>query len=313
MASLARSFLFPCARRSLVRPRAVVVVESRATSATRFFTSSFRVRGAAQATSKPAKPIPRVSNPKTPSAAAPPTAAAPKATTITPSRYAFIKHLATKPTPTVLYEAPSHFWFYFGCWTSGLTLISWTVLTGPTVVNQPEGIPKWVGVVYGVAYVLIGCMGFYLIGKTPHIVKSIRVLPAAPVAAGPRLEVSVKRMMPLLSPKVVTASLDKVALKSRFSLPDEYVPELKRLEHRRKEEARRAELRRLDLTRLMTLPFRQVGRGFVNMFRGVKSAWTDMGLGHIRVDGKVFKVDVMRGFSHDGFRTLERLVKIGWK
>ncbi|KAM4060235.1 hypothetical protein HRG_002162 [Hirsutella rhossiliensis] len=312
MASLARRLLFPCGRQSFLRPRPRLqaAVEPQATSATRFFTTSLRLRAAAP---KSAKPLPRVSKAKAP-AASPAPAAAQQATTLAPSRYAFIKHLATKPTPTLLYEAPSHFWFYFGCWTSGLTLISWTVFTGPTVVNQPEGVPKWVGVVYGVAYVLLGCMGFYLISKTPNIVGSIRVLPAASGAAsGPVLEVSVKRMMPLLAPKVMTASLDKVALKSRFSLPDEYVPELKRLEHQRTEKARRAELRRIDVANLLTMPFRRMGRGLVNMFRGVKAAWTDLGLGLIRVDGKEFKVDVMRGFSHDGFRTLERLVKIGWK
>ncbi|EQL00998.1 hypothetical protein G6O67_003143 [Ophiocordyceps sinensis] len=316
MASLARSFLFPCGRQSLLRPRLQAAVESRTTSAARLFTTSLRFRAAAQVAPKTAKPLPRVSKVKAPSPAPPPpAAAAPQTATLAPSRYAFIKHLATKQTPTLLYEAPSHFWFYFGCWTSGLSLIGWTMLTGPTVVNQPEGVPKWVGVVYGVSYVLLGCMGFFLISKTPNIVGSIRVLPASPSAAatGPLLEVSVKRMMPLLAPKVVTASLDKVALKSRFSLPDEYVPELKRLEHERKEKARRAAARKVDMTHILTLPFRRVGRGILGMFRGVKSAWTDMGLGHIRIDGNEFKVDVMRGFSHDGFRTLERLVRIGWK
>ena len=48
-------------------------------------------------------------------------------------------------------------------------------------------------------------------------------------------------------------------------------------------------------------------------FAGVRSAWTDMGFGVIKVDGKDYKVDVTKGFAHDGFRTLERVVTIGWK
>jgi len=50
-----------------------------------------------------------------------------------------------------------------------------------------------------------------------------------------------------------------------------------------------------------------------NMFRGVRAAWTDMGFGVITVDGKDYKVDVTKGFAHDGFRTLERIVTVGPK
>lgn len=154
-------------------------------------------------------------------------------------------------------------------------------------------------------------MGFYLLSKTPNIVSTIRVLP--PVAgAQPQLEVTVKRMLPVLKPKTVTATLDNVALKSRFSLPEEFVPELKRLEQRMKEEKQREALRKFDMEHLLTMPFRRVGRAFANMFRGVRSAWTDMGFGVLRVDGKEYKVDVTKGFAHDGFRTLEQIVSVGY-
>lgn len=233
----------------------------------------------------------------------------PRAATIAPSRYAFIKNLTSKQTPTMLYEAPSHFWFYFGCWSSGIAILSWTVLTGPTVIQQPEGIPQWVGIVFGASYVLLGAMGFYLISKTPNIVSTIRILPEA---RGPQLQLTVKRMVPLLKPKVITTSLENVSLKSRLSLPEEYVPELKRLEKLRDEEQRKA-LHQFDMQHLLTMPFRRLGRALTNMFRGVRSAWTDMGFGAIKVDGKLYKVDVTKGFAHDGFKTLERIVQIGFK
>ncbi|POR33496.1 Uncharacterized protein TPAR_06307 [Tolypocladium paradoxum] len=316
MASFSRGLRLPC-RRALLSPRSFTLPEqaiSSSSCASRFFTTSLRFRAVQAAPKTAKKPL----RPQSANAKAPPAAQ------VAPSRYAFIKSLAAKQTPTVLYEAPSHFWFYFGCWSSGLSIIAWTVLTGPTVVQQPEGIPQWVGVVFGASYVLLGAMGFYLISKTPNIVSSIRVLPpSAAAAAGrtlagpgstfasPQLEVTVKRMVPLLSPKVVTASLDSVALKSRFSLPDECVPELKRLEQKRDEEARRAKLRKFDMEHLLTMPVRRLGRAFANMFRGVRAAWTDMGYGIIRVDGKEYKVDVTKGFAHDGFRTLERIVTIG--
>ncbi|KAL6403973.1 hypothetical protein AUP68_13349 [Ilyonectria robusta] len=305
MAGFVRGFCLPG-----IRPFAARTEFAAARS--RFFTTSLRLR-AAEPTLKATR------------APAPPRHAAQNvAASVGLSRYAFMKNLATKSSPTILYEGPSHFWFYFGCWSSGITILSWTALTAPTAMTQPEGVPKWVGYVFGAAYLLLGSMGMYLITKTPNIVSRIRVLPAqaaklAPTAAGSafsagpaplHMEVTVKRMVPLLEPKVITTTLDKVTLASRFSLPEEFVPELKRLEIKRAEEAKRKALRKFDMEHLLTVPFRQVGRGFLGMFNGIKSAWTDMGYGVIKVDGKHYKVDVTKGFAHDGFRTLEKLVDI---
>ncbi|KOS17926.1 hypothetical protein ESCO_002403 [Escovopsis weberi] len=281
----------------------------------RLFTASSLSRATTpsrpQARETPKSPPPSTST-STSTSSSPPAA---------PSRYAFIKSLASRPSPTVLYEAPSHFWFYLGCWSSGLSILSWTVLTGPTVISQPDGIPQWVGLVFGASYAILGSMGFNILSKTPNIVSSIRLLPppppppqaiargsaaaAAPPAAAPAIEIKVKRMLPLLEPRTVTAPLDKVSLKSRFSLPPELVPELRRMQ------ARDAALRRSDMQHLLTMPFRRLARAVVGFFRGVRAAWTGMGYGVIRIDGKEYKVDVTGGYAHDGFQTLERIVSVG--
>ncbi|UPK90051.1 hypothetical protein LCI18_000986 [Fusarium solani-melongenae] len=302
MASLARGFCLP-GLRPLLAPRAAESALLRS----RLFTTSLR---------RAAQPAMKASRPAKTAAAAP-------ASAVAPSQYALIKSLATKPTPTILYEGPSHFWFYFGCWTSGVSLLTWTALTAKTAVNQPEGVPQWVGYTFGASYLLLVSMGFYLIAKTPNIVGRIRILPAqaaklapvagSPVSVGPapiQMEVTVKRMLPFLKPKVITAPLDRVWLKSRFSLPGEYVPELKRLEMERAAEVKREALRKFDMEHLFTMPFRRIGRAVSAMFNGVKSAWTDMGFGIIRVNGKDYKVDVTQGFAHDGFRTLEKILEI---
>ncbi|EFY85308.1 hypothetical protein J3458_007107 [Metarhizium acridum] len=301
MASFSRGIaLLPLPLRALPRPAHPV-------GPLRFFTTSpLRLRAPPSAS-----PSVKVEK-KLPSKPSPPRGSP---TTAAPSRYAFIKSLSSKQTPTVLYEAPSHFWFYFGCWSSGISILAWTALTGPTVVKQPDGTPQWVGYVFGASYVLLGAMGFYLLSKTPNIVSTIRVLPPAVSAAGaahPRLEVTVKRMLPVLKPRAITASLENVCLKSRFSLPEEYVPQLKRLELKMREEEQRQALRKFDMEHLLTMPFRRLGRAFANMFRGVRSAWTDMGFGVLRVDGKEYKVDVTKGFAHDGFKTLEQIVAVGY-
>ncbi|KAL6869986.1 hypothetical protein ACO1O0_001321 [Amphichorda felina] len=305
-------------RPQLLRPRPILSELSHPQS--RFSTASLRLRAAA--------PKANVNIKTTPSTIRPPKAAPQQQQQQQQSSYALIKSLATKPTPTVLYEGPSNFWFYFGCWSSGLSILTWTALTGPWVIFHPEGtegVPDWVTWVNGSSYVLLAAMGFYLISKTPNIVKSIRVLPSAVSRAAPttfaaaapatttpslQVEVTVHRMMPLARPKVLTADLDRVSLKSRLSLPGEHVPDLRRDEARRLEEARKRELRRFDMEHLMTMPFRKLGRGLTGMFHGVRAAWTDMGFGVIRVDGKEYKVNVTKGFAHDGFRTLERIVPI---
>ncbi|KAM0251089.1 hypothetical protein ACHAQJ_008371 [Trichoderma viride] len=318
MASFARGFRLISCPRATFAPRPILL--DIPSTQSRFFTTSFRLRASAKP--KPQPKLPKDIKPRpTASQTSPPP---PPSASLAPSRYAFIKSLASKTTPTLLYEAPSHFWFYFGCWSSGLTIITWTVLTGPTAVQQPEGIPQWVGYTFGASYVLLGAMGFYLISKTPNIVSSIRLLPPVQTVGQtatrpgiastvPQLEVKVKRMFPMLSPKVITTPLDNVAMKTRFSLPSEYVPELRRVELQLEEEARKRALWKFDTEHLFTMPFRRIGRTFQNLFQGVRAAWTDVGYGIIKVDGKQYKVDVTKGYAHDGFRTLERVVNIGWK
>ncbi|KAK1249996.1 hypothetical protein MKX08_009999 [Trichoderma sp. CBMAI-0020] len=318
MASFARGFRLVHCPWATLTPRTLLPDVSSAQS--RFFTTSLRLRASTAPKSQPKLRKDAIPKPTASQSSSSPLPSASAA----PSRYAFVKNLASKPTPTLLYEAPSHFWFYFGCWSSGLTIITWTVMTGPTAVQQPEGVPVWVGYTLGASYALLGAMGFYLLSKTPNIVSSIRVLPPVQAAgqttarpgiasAVPQLEVKVKRMLPILNPKVITTPLDNVALKTRFSLPSEYVPELRRMEKQLEEEARKRALWKFDTEHLLTMPFRRIGRAFKNMFNGVRAAWTDVGYGIIKVDGKQYKVDVTRGYAHDGFRTLERIVNIGFK
>lgn len=233
---------------------------------------------------------------------------------MSPSRYAFIKALATKPTPTLLYEAPSHFWFYFGCWSSAIFMLGWTAVTAAPVLHMPDGTAAWVSYPLIFAYVLFIAMAGYLISRTPNIVGSIRLVPRpGPARTGtsyppPQMEISVKRMVPFMRPKVLRADLEKVALQSRFSLPNEYVPELRRVERRREAEAAERALRRADMDRLLTMPFRRMGRSLAQIFGGMKSALTGSGFGEIKVDGKIYKVDVTRGYAHDRFKTLERVL-----
>lgn len=302
MASFSRGLFLPGLRQSF---SSRAILPELPVFKSRFFSTGTRLCAAApKAPKSPASRVPKPTLSKT---------------GIAPSRYAFIKSLATKPTPTMLYEAPSHFWFYFGCWSSGLFLLGWTALTARTTMDQPEGVAPWVGYVFGFCYVLLVAMAFFLLSKTPNVVQTIRLVPrqAAASATGAsstvngqaQLEVTVKSMVPFMRSKVVTADLDKVAMQSRFSLPEEFVPELKRLELKRQQEEAKKALWKFDMEHILTMPFRRVGRVIRRIFVGMRSAWTDMGFGVIEVNGKAYKVDVTEGYAHDGFRTLEKLVQ----
>ncbi|PFH60000.1 hypothetical protein XA68_11583 [Ophiocordyceps unilateralis] len=255
MAGLSRGLAFLC-RPSLLRPQSTMLwprVKGPA-SASRFSTSPL---GRARST----KPVERDVMAQAMQSS---------------SRYAFLTKLAAKPSPTVLYQAPSHFWFYFTCWSTGLTLIGWSAVTAPTVLDQPEGVPKFTKRVYAVTYIILCAMGFWLIAKTPNVISSIRLLPstaaptpgASPIAAVTaklQLELTVKRMLPLFSPKVIKTGIDKVSLQTRPSRSLRHIPEAKRLQMERYEAARRAALRKFDMDHLMTMPFRRIGRGFVSL------------------------------------------------
>ena len=327
MASLTKGLFYPPIR-PLIRPQHILsqLSSSQLPSAQpRLFTTSF-LRLAVQPATKTSQTS-KSSNPspQTAGRAAPPSQ----------SSYGLVKNLAAKPSPTTLYEGASPFWFYFGCWSTGLPILAWTALTNPGVIAQPLGTPDWITYVIDGAYVLLAGMGFTILYRTFNIVKSIRVIPEAPkvttrpapvpapaatlpvatgrATPGPaalKVEVTVHRTLPFLSPRVITTDLKNVSLKSRFSLPEAYAPGLRGGEQQRQAEARKRELAKFDKEHLLTMPFRKVGRGFAAMFNGVRAAWTDMGYGVIRVDGKEFKVNVVKGFAHDGFRTLERLVPV---
>lgn len=196
-------------------------------------------------------------------------------------------------------------------------MIGWVAVTGGTATKQPDGVPNWVNYAMGASYLTFAGIGIFTISRTSGIVRAIRMLPsqqtvaikgAAPAVRNPQLEVTVRRMLPFLQPKVLVTNLDNVVMATRFSLPPDLVPELRR---KATEDAKKKAQHKFDMQHLLTMPFRRLGRGFVGFFRGVRAAWTDLGFGAIKIDGKQYKVDVTRGFAHDGFVTLERLVTVG--
>ncbi|KAH8176266.1 hypothetical protein LIA77_04684 [Sarocladium implicatum] len=307
MAPIAR-FVTPGLRHSLPPRTLLAECFNICLSPSRHFSSSPLLRAARQQASKSRK------------AAAPPTnftrpQGVPASQGALPqTSYAFVKSLGSKATPTTLYEGPSHFWFYFGCWSSGIGILGWTALTGPGLIHMGDDQPSWVKATYAASYVILCSMGFYLISRTHRIVSLVRVLPGqvaseAGQAPGLKMEVKVKSMLPFVRAKAVTTDTNKARLMSRFSLPEDLVPLLRRQRLEKEREAAKAQ-HKFDMNHILTMPFRRLGRAMTALFNGTKGAWTDVGFGKMIIDGKVYKIDVTNGFAHDGFRTLEKIVPV---
>ncbi|EGS20668.1 uncharacterized protein CTHT_0025040 [Thermochaetoides thermophila DSM 1495] len=79
---------------------------------------------------------------------------------------------------TLLYEAPSHFWFRAGCFSSGAFCASYTVYQYWTVIlHPPEGLLWWVPHAFGVILVFMSGMAAYFIMGTGRIVRTIEAVP----------------------------------------------------------------------------------------------------------------------------------------
>lgn len=187
-------------------------------------------------------------------------------------------------------------------------------MTGPGLIHMSEDHPSWVKATYAASYVILCTMGFYLISRTHRIVSLIRVLPGqvateAGQVPGLKMEVKVKSMLPFVQPKTISTDTTKARLTSRFSLPEALVPSLRRQRLETEREAAK-EQHKFDMNHILTMPFRRLGRAMTALFNGTKGAWTDMGFGKMKIDGKEYKIDVTNGFAHDGFRTLEKIVPV---
>jgi hypothetical protein len=230
------------------------------------------------------------------------------------SLYGFQKALAAKARPTILYEGASHFWFYFGCWSTASAITAFILWVAPTVLYSDQ-VPTWYIAINAVSYVAFAAIGFKLVAATPNIIQRIRFVPGKALprpgsAPTGRLEVTVNSALPFVKPRVITTDAANVSLKSRLALPDHLVPELVRAQQKLEDEAKRRALRKFDMEHLLTMPFRQIGRVSKSIFQGVRAGFTDMGFGRVTVNGKEYKLDVTKGYAHDGFRTLEKLVPV---
>ncbi|PKS10254.1 hypothetical protein jhhlp_002004 [Lomentospora prolificans] len=238
-----------------------------------------------------------------------------------PSTYAFVKQLAQKSTPTVLYEAPSHAWMKLGSWMTAIFCFSYAGYNITIYTSPPEGLSWWVGKSYSIIAIAMACMGTYWLLKSKNIIKTIRALPTAQQVAagatGPRaavpplnLEITVKRMLPLMKPRVLVMPYTDATMVARIVAPAEYLTPIERVEKKRAEERERAEKRKYELSHIWSAPFRHLGRGTRSAWAGLKQSLTGSGFATLKANGDEFRLDISNAWMLDEGKALERLVRV---
>lgn len=299
-----------------------------------------------QASKKP-KPAP---SPVPKSAAAASSASAkaiPSTTTrALPPSPAYAALLASKTTPTLLYEAPNQFWFTFSAFNAGAFCISYVAVQYYTIfVNTPPGLAWWVPHGYAVICGFMATIGFYWMRWPSRIVRAISAVPGGGGKAkadaegrssggggssaggrpGPQpqslqLEVATRRWLPLLPPSktryrleevhvpVRVASLVHAAASGGKAAGVERLSQREQVLQARAEEERKAKARQYELDHIMTAPFRHFARGMKTALGGMARALTRDGFAKIRLGKAELKLDVKGGWFLDEGKALDRLI-----
>jgi len=242
-----------------------------------------------------------------------------------PPSPAYAALLASKPGPTLLYEAPNQFWFTFSAFNAGAFCISYVAVQYYTIfVNTPPGLAWWVPHGYAIICGFMATIGFYWMRWPSRIVRAISAVPvpAGSGSGGPaqlQLEVATRRWVPFLPLKKKRYALEEVHVPAKVASLvyaasgkaaaglDKLSPR-ERLLRARAEEERKAKARQYELDHIMTAPFRHFGRGMKAAFSGMARALTREGFAKIRLKKAELKLDVKGGWFLDEGKALDRLI-----
>ncbi|KAL2753585.1 hypothetical protein ACRALDRAFT_2060744 [Sodiomyces alcalophilus JCM 7366] len=239
----------------------------------------------------------------------------------------FLLQLARSKTPTVLYEAPSHFWLKFTAWSSALACYAGAGLNCLYSISGdfPDA-PWWVTSVYTAVCIAMAGVGSFFAFGSANIIKSIRAVPTASlgskalaaatgtVANNPRLtpihlEVAVKPILPFFrKPSIMTVPPADVVLPVRLFAPQLTQAQARAARAREKAEAKARWEK--EKQRLLTLPFRDAGRGLNAMWRGMRRGVVGGGFLKVTVGGRKCKLDIEGGWALNDGLALESLVRV---
>ncbi|KAK3901248.1 hypothetical protein C8A05DRAFT_35074 [Staphylotrichum tortipilum] len=262
------------------------------------------------------------------------------------SVFSYTEQLALKGR-TLLYEAPSHFWYRFGCYMTACFCFTYSGYNYWAVhLNPNDGLMWWVPYTFAFIIVFMAAVGSWFIWSTGNIVKSIEAVPAAavakeiasraaktaanttalstPTAALPSpiyIEVLTRRPFPFAPPKKHLMHPDEIQLPFRMHgiharTAREHGPPAPRTLREQREQIRaeraardaRAAERKYTMDHLLTAPFRDGAKAFGTAITGLSRAFTRSGFAKIRLGKKKYRMDAMGGWALDDGRALDRLM-----
>jgi hypothetical protein len=237
---------------------------------------------------------------------------------------------------TLLYEAPSHFWYRVSSYASGAFCISYTVYQYWDIYLSPhEGLSWWIPHAMGLVCVFMASMGAYFIMGTGRIVRSIEAVPAASVAnklaaaarqhAGQEtspiyIEVAMRRMVPFLPSRKTVLPPHEVQLPFRMygvfgmlghdAAAQRPLSMVERVRAERAAREAKALARKETMDHILTAPFRDAAKAFRGAWDGVVRSFNREGFAKIRLGNQTYKIDVSGGWALDQGRALDRLLPI---
>lgn len=239
----------------------------------------------------------------------------------------FLLQLSRAKTPTVLYEAPSHFWLKATAWSSAIACYAGAGLNCLYSLSSdfPDA-PWWVTSVYTAVCIAMAGVGSFFAFGSANIIKSIRAVPTASLSAkalasasgtvanNPRLtpihlEVAVKPFLPLFrKPSIVTVPPADVVLPVRLFSP--HLTEAQARAARAKEKAEAKARWEKEKQRLLTLPFRDAGRGLKAVWNGMRRGIVGGGFLKVMVGSRKCKLDIEGGWALNNGLALESLARV---
>ncbi|TVY89900.1 hypothetical protein LAWI1_G006172 [Lachnellula willkommii] len=230
--------------------------------------------------------------------------------------------LAQKLHPTLLYQAPSASMFMLACYGAAFCFIVHGGYALFVYYEEREGLSTWTRYAFAVGSVFMGGFAGYLVLGPSMMIKSISAIPrnvtrtlGTPAAGGSipelQLEVELRRMVPFLATKKVYIKPQELVLPVPLGpTPAQRLTpaEIKRMNAEKK--LRRQQDLEYQRSHLMTLPFRQMSRGFFSLFQNTRRAFMREGFLKVQVKQRTCKLDITGGWALDDGKALDRLVGV---
>ncbi|KAF4821576.1 hypothetical protein CGCSCA5_v003138 [Colletotrichum siamense] len=243
-----------------------------------------------------------------------------------PAASRLLQAIAAKGTPTLLYEAGSHFWMKLSTWGAATMFYGYAIINygffRDFVAERADQLGPWVTWAFIGGCIATTGFGSYFFRASHNIVKNIRALPTAKIPPGelPRgidpkttpvlIEINVKRILPGMPKRVVVPPQRVVIPYNVFQPLSPFKPLQNMKAEKEKERKERKAARDYDREHLMTVPIRHAGRGMRSAWFGIQRALTKTGFMRIEAGGMKMKLDVASGWALDQGRAIDSLVTI---